>query len=471
MKTSNSFSKTKLTAFILAFDQDTNMHSPLSKYMHPVAGIPMILRVVKALRGLSDQQELPTDLDINVVTTKDTYSQIKESLSSYLVSYTQQSHLKNVVDSIKSELTTKCDSQIILFVSADSFLLQTNDLISIIKSFQKSAKDLTIAAPTQNSGLKHQIEEAAKSDKLSSFSKKLRSNIYIFKKTIVNNIFSLSHSYKADDLTSYLAGIFFKFLQKNPEKASYLSLNEDISYPIESQQELAVTTKKVFYKKAMQLMDRGVVIIDPESTYIEDDVDIKPTATIYPNTYILGGSQIAEGCEVEPNSIIRDSKIGCYVKIKAGSYLENAIVESHSLIGPYARLRPETHIGNHCKVGNFVETKKAIFADHVKASHLSYLGDVEIGSNVNIGCGTITCNYREDHKKYKTLIEDNVFVGSDVQLIAPIKVGKGSVIGSGSTITDDVPPNSLAIARAKQVIKIDRIVNNKSQRVKDTSKD
>ncbi len=469
MKTSNSFSKTKLTAFILAFDRDSSMHSPLSRYMHPVAGIPMVLRVFKALRGLSDQQELPIELDINIVTTKDTHSQIKESLSSHSVSYIQHSHLKNVIDSIKSALTARCDSQAVLFVSADSFLLQINDLISIIKSFQKSSKDLTIALSTQNLALKHQMEQAARNNTVSDFSRKI--NIYILEKTIINDIFSLSHSHQKDDLTVSLADMFFRFSQQNPEKVSYLPLSEDISYPVESQQELATATKKVFYKKAMQLMDRGVVIIDPESTYIEDDVDIKPTTIIYPNTYILGNSQIAEGCEVEPNAIIRNSKIGCGVKVKAGSYLENAIVESHSLIGPYARLRSETHIGSHCKIGNFVETKKAIIADHVKASHLSYLGDVEIGSNVNIGCGTITCNYREDHKKYKTLIEDNVFVGSDVQLIAPIRVGKGSVIGSGSTITNEIPPNSLAIARAKQVIKTDRTANNKSQRVKDPSKD
>ena len=218
-------------------------------------------------------------------------------------------------------------------------------------------------------------------------------------------------------------------------------------------------------------MDRGVIIINPENTYIEDDVDIEATTIIYPNTYISGASQIAKGCEIEPNSIIRNSRIGCYVKIKAGSYIDSATIESHSVIGPYARLRPETHVGNHCKIGNFVEAKKATFADHVKASHLSYLGDVEIGSNVNIGCGTITCNYREDHKKYKTLIEDNVFVGSDVQLIAPIKIGKGSVIGSGSTITDEVPPNSLAIARAKQVIKTDRTVNHNSEKIKNSSED
>ena len=470
MNISSSFSKAKLTTFILAFDQGIGMHSSLSKYMHPVAGLSMILRVIKTLNGLSNQRELPIDLDIHLVTTKETYPQIKELLSSYPISYIWQDNLKSTVDHIKLNLTTKHDSNTILFVNADSFLIQVNDLISIIKNFQKSSTDIAIATHTQDF-LKYQMEGTFKNDKLSDFSKNFRSNIYVIKKTTINNILSLPYSYQKGNLAENLANIFFKFLQKNPANVSYLSLDEDISYPIDSQQELAIATKEVFQKKCQKLMDRGVVIIDPEGTYIEDDVDIKATTIIYPNTYILGDSQIAEGCEIEPNSMIRDSKIGSYVKIKAGSYLEGTTIESHSVIGPYARLRPETHIGEHCKIGNFVETKKAVFADHTKAAHLSYLGDVEIGSNVNIGCGTITCNYREDHKKYKTLIEDNVFVGSDVQFIAPVKIGKGSIIGSGSTITDEVPPNSLAIARAKQVIKKDRVVNNNLKKIKDVSKD
>ena len=460
-------SKTKLTAFVLAFDESSGMYSSLSKYVHPVAGVPMILRVVKTLMGLSNQQEAPADLDICVVTTKEAYPQVKTLLSSYLISYIQQDNLKSAIDNIRSKIAT--DSQFILFINADSFLIQINDLISIIKKLQKSSTDLAVGAYIQAlDSLKGHIEN---NNKFSHFSKRSSSNIYIIKKNIANDLLSSSHSYQKNGLIGNLADMFLTFSQKNQLKTSYILLDKDIAYPVNSQQELAIATKKVFQRKCQKLMDRGVIITDPESTYIEDDVDIKATTLIYPNSYILGDSQIAEGCEVEPNSMIRDAKIGSHVKIRAGSCLEGAVVESHSVVGPYARLRPGTHIGKHCRIGNFVETKKAILADHVKASHLTYLGDTEIGANVNIGCGVVTCNYREDHKKYKTLIEDNVFVGSDVQFIAPIKVGKGSVIGSGSTITDEVPPNSLAIARAKQVIKKDRKANDKATGTKKSSKD
>ena len=140
-------------------------------------------------------------------------------------------------------------------------------------------------------------------------------------------------------------------------------------------------------------------------------------------------------------------------QIRAGSYLEEATVHAKASIGPYARLRPDTEIGIDAHVGNFVEMKKVKFGAGSKAGHLTYLGDAEIGKNVNIGCGTITCNYAPDRKKYKTTIGDNAFVGSDTQFIAPIHVGEGAVIGSGSTITKDVPAHALAVARGKQIIK------------------
>jgi bifunctional UDP-N-acetylglucosamine pyrophosphorylase/glucosamine-1-phosphate N-acetyltransferase len=141
------------------------------------------------------------------------------------------------------------------------------------------------------------------------------------------------------------------------------------------------------------------------------------------------------------------------VQIKAGSYLEECVIRTKAVVGPYARLRPETEIGRDARVGNFVEMKKVKFGDGAKAGHLTYLGDAEVGSGTNIGCGTITCNYAVDHKKYKTKIGNDVFVGSDTQFIAPVEIGDGAVIGSGSTITKDVPAGALAVARGKQFIK------------------
>jgi bifunctional UDP-N-acetylglucosamine pyrophosphorylase/glucosamine-1-phosphate N-acetyltransferase len=200
-------------------------------------------------------------------------------------------------------------------------------------------------------------------------------------------------------------------------------------------------------------MESGVLLLDPHTTYIEETVKIDPGTAIYPNVFIRGQTRIAGFCSIESNTFIIDCDIESGVHIKAGSYLERTKIHSEAHIGPYARLRPETVIGSKAHVGNFVEMKKTKFGKGSKASHLTYLGDAEIGENVNIGCGTITCNYAVDRKKYKTIIGDNVFVGSDTQFVAPVTIGKDAVIGSGSTITKDVPERALAVARAHQIIK------------------
>jgi bifunctional UDP-N-acetylglucosamine pyrophosphorylase/glucosamine-1-phosphate N-acetyltransferase len=155
---------------------------------------------------------------------------------------------------------------------------------------------------------------------------------------------------------------------------------------------------------------------------------------------------------LEPGVIIRDCVLGRGVTIKAGSVLTGSKVGDDVSIGPMAHLRPDTVLGNHVKIGNFVETKKIVMGEGSKASHLTYLGDAEIGKDVNIGCGTITCNY-DGVKKHRTIIGDNVFVGSDVQLVAPVEVGRNSLIAAGTTVTKDVPPDSLVIARTPQVNK------------------
>jgi bifunctional UDP-N-acetylglucosamine pyrophosphorylase/glucosamine-1-phosphate N-acetyltransferase len=201
-----------------------------------------------------------------------------------------------------------------------------------------------------------------------------------------------------------------------------------------------------------ELMLSGVTLIDPATAYIEAGVEIGADTVIAPNVQISGSTVIGTECTVEANVIIRDCRIGSGVTIKAGSVLTEAEVGADAAIGPMAHLRPGSKLGAHVKIGNFVETKKIVMGEGSKASHLTYLGDAEIGRDVNIGCGTITCNY-DGVNKHRTVIGDNVFVGSDVQLVAPVTVGSNSLIAAGTTVTRDVPPDSLVIARTPQVNK------------------
>ncbi len=199
-------------------------------------------------------------------------------------------------------------------------------------------------------------------------------------------------------------------------------------------------------------MVAGVTLIDPETTYIDEGVTIGADSVIHPGCQIGGGSIIGSGCEIEQNVTITGCRIGDDCHIKAASVLESSELADDVAVGPMAHLRPGTQLAAHVKIGNFVETKKITMGAGSKASHLTYLGDAEIGSNVNIGCGTITCNY-DGVNKHRTLIGDDVFIGSDVQLVAPVSVGRNSLVAAGTTVTTDVPPDSLALSRVPQVNK------------------
>ncbi|MDO3377721.1 bifunctional UDP-N-acetylglucosamine diphosphorylase/glucosamine-1-phosphate N-acetyltransferase GlmU [Geoalkalibacter halelectricus] len=193
----------------------------------------------------------------------------------------------------------------------------------------------------------------------------------------------------------------------------------------------------------------GVSLVDPACTYIDAGVEIGAETLIHPNVHLRGATRVGPGCEIEPGAVISDSVLGAGVHVKAGTVMSEARIGDACALGPMAHLRPGTVLKGRNKLGNFVETKKATFDEKAQASHLTYIGDAEVGKNVNIGCGTITCNY-DGVNKYQTIIEDDVFVGSDTQFVAPVRIGRGSLIGAGSTITKDVPAGALALSRAEQ---------------------
>ncbi len=195
----------------------------------------------------------------------------------------------------------------------------------------------------------------------------------------------------------------------------------------------------------------GVTLPDPRSTYIDAGVTIGADTLVFPGAHLLGETALGAGCVVEPGVIVRDSQIAAGVHLKAGSVLEGAEVGPGCAIGPMAHLRPGTVLVGDNKIGNFVETKKARLDIGSQASHLTYLGDAEVGRDVNFGCGTITCNY-DGRDKHLTVVEDNVFVGSDVQLVAPVRIGRNALLAAGSTITKDVPADALALSRCEQKV-------------------
>jgi len=216
--------------------------------------------------------------------------------------------------------------------------------------------------------------------------------------------------------------------------------------------ELVAIDRQLRMQKGRQLMNEGVTIFYPETCVIDTGVEIAPDTVVEPFVQILGTTRIGAECRIRSFSVIRNSVIGDGVLVRPGCVIDESHVQAGAVLGPYSHLRPGSEIGEGAHVGNFVETKKIRLGKGSKANHLTYLGDAEIGAGVNIGAGTITCNYDGRHK-HKTVIEDGVFVGSDSTLVAPLRVGRDAYIGAASCITEDVPPDSLAVGRSRQIVK------------------
>jgi bifunctional UDP-N-acetylglucosamine pyrophosphorylase/glucosamine-1-phosphate N-acetyltransferase len=252
---------------------------------------------------------------------------------------------------------------------------------------------------------------------------------------------------------------------RHPEAEEVLGVND--------RRELAAATRALHRRKANILMAEGVTILDPATTYVDMDVKVGPDSILEPGVMLLGATEIGRGVSIGAGTRIADSIVGDGTTILPYCVVAASRIGKSCRIGPFAHLRPDTQLDEEVRIGNFVETKKIRMGQGSKANHLSYLGDAEIGKRANIGAGTITCNY-DGVQKLRTIIEDEVFIGSDTQLVAPVRVKRGAYVGAGSTITKDVPPHALAISRAQQVVKEDwakRFSPSARQKRKDKGKE
>jgi len=244
---------------------------------------------------------------------------------------------------------------------------------------------------------------------------------------------------------------FYQLLKEEIDKDTMYHITceqEEELLVIDSPVALAQAGKALRFRINQKHMKQGVILLDPDQVYIESEVEIESGVMIYPGTFLQGKTKIEKDCVIGPNTRIENSHLHPNVHVEYSVILDSSIGKS-STIGPFAYLRPNSHIGAHVKIGDFVEVKNACIGDYTKASHLTYIGDADIGKNVNFGCGTITVNY-DGEKKHRVIVEDDAFIGCNTNLVAPVMVRKGGYIAAGSTITKEVPEDALAIARARQ---------------------
>jgi bifunctional UDP-N-acetylglucosamine pyrophosphorylase/glucosamine-1-phosphate N-acetyltransferase len=443
---------------IMAAGKGTRLKSKYPKVLHEVGGKPLLAHVIAAAR-----QVVPPE-DIFVIIGHDA-ERVRHSVQQTGVQFVVQEPQRGTGHALmcaKPALTSYRD---VIVLSGDAPRI-TPATIAKMGDFhqQKKAAMTILSASLENpTGYGRLIRDRAHRDEVKEVIEEKSATVAQKKLREINSGFYVFS-------TGPLFANIERLKTNNPHGEYYLT---DMAAVLRREKERVVATEaadpteilggntraelveldqKMRREKCRQLMSAGVTIFYPESCVIDWDVEVAADTIIEPFVQLLGRTRIGSDCRIRSYSVIQNSRIASGVLVRPGCVLDEAEVAEGAMLGPYSHLRPGTEIGPGAHIGNFVETKKIRIGKGSKANHLTYLGDSEIGEGVNIGAGTITCNYDGVHK-HKTTIGDGAFIGSDATLVAPIKIGKGAYVAAGSCITDDVPPDSLALGRARQTVK------------------
>ena len=438
---------------ILAAGKGTRMKSARPKVLHRVAGQPLIERVLACTAAIHPRS-----------TTVVIGHQAKE-LTTALAGHhglnfvVQEPQLGTAHALMSTQGAFAGQTGALVLLSGDVPLLTPGTLQALVDWHEKTGAAATVVTAVVDDPHGYgrivrtgeQIARIVEQKDASPAEREIReinSGIYAFS---IDGLFDAVRGITAENAQKeyYLPDLVKIYRQRGLIVETVTSSNPDEIRGINSRVELAAVSRIVRDQKTAELMASGVTIEDPATAYIDAGVTIGADTIVHPNVALEGRTTIGAGCEIHGGTRIVDSRIGDRVTILNHCVINNSAVADDASIGPFAHLRSEVDIRARAKVGNFVELKKTVLGAGSKASHLAYLGDATIGDKVNIGAGTITCNY-DGTSKRQTVIEDGAFIGSDSQLIAPVTIGKGAYIGSGSTIREDVPAGALAVTAGKQ---------------------
>lgn len=443
-----------LATIILAAGKGTRMKSDLPKVLHPLMGSPMLSYTIEL-----SLNEVKAERTMIVVGHQ--ADQIEKRFADPRIEFIHQEEQLGTGHAVLQALPLLHGFRgTVLILCGDVPLVKGETLRSFTETFWRNDSTLAVLSavvkdPTgygrilrdSEGWLERIVEEKEASEQEKSI-REINTGIFCVRSTFLAE--GLKEIRKENAQGEYYLTDLVEVARKRDLRCSAHMVADPMEVMgINTRIDLAMAMEVLRQEKIRELMLSGVTIIDPKATYVDRTVVIGKDTTLYPNCTIEGDTRIGEQCVIEPNSKISDSEIGREVTIRSHCVITESRIEDRAIIGPFAHLRPKSEIKAKAKIGNFVEVKKSVIGRGSKANHLAYIGDSLVGEEVNIGAGTITCNY-DGYEKHQTIIGDRVFVGSNVELVAPVKVGSRSSIGAGTTVTKDVPEGALAISRVKQ---------------------
>ena len=438
-----------IDAIILAAGQGTRMKSNKAKVLHQLGGKSLLQHVVDAIKPLSSS--------INIVIGNDA-ELVKNSINNHSINWVLQKKQLGTGHAVQQATSNINGEATCVILYGDVPLFSTNTIKSLISKSESTGFSLLSVILDNPTGYgriirdKNKLIKAIVEDKDTNRQEQKIDEIntgimaiqgFLLKKYITQ----LETDNSQGEL--YLTDIVKIAVKDSVTISSLVCDNVSEVMGINDKNQLAEAERIYQQQQAKDMMSNGLTIKDPSRFDCRGNLIFGKDCSVDINVVFEGENELGENVLIAPNCIIKNAKIGDHAEIKANTIIDNAVIGSHATVGPFARIRPETKVGNNARIGNFVEVKKSSIDDGSKVPHLSYVGDSTIGQNVNVGAGVITCNY-DGVNKHQTIIKNGAFIGSDTQLIAPVTVGENATIGAGSTITQDVPGEKLTLSRKKQ---------------------
>ncbi len=457
----------ELHIVLLAAGKGTRMKSARPKVLHPACGLPLIEHVLRAAD--------PLNPGTTVVVLGHEADMVKAGLSGRqaLSLVVQEPQLGTGHALLQAEAPLAGRRGTVIVLSGDVPLLRADTLQRLAGTHAGSGAAATVLTATvddpagygrivRENGEISRIVEHRDATQAEREIREINSSIYAF---ALEPLFDALRTIGSENAQGefYLPDLVRIYRRRGLGVGTVMLDDPTEILGVNSRRDLSVVSAHLRDRKNGALMDAGVTIVDPATTWVEPDVTIGADTVLHPGVYLQGCTRIGARCELQSNVRIVDGTLADDVFVNSFSVINESHVGAGARIGPFAHLRPQSDVGEHAHVGNFVELKKTSLGRGSKANHLAYLGDAAIGEGVNVGAGTITCNY-DGVTKNQTVIEDGAFIGSDSQLIAPVRVGKGAYVAAGSSITMDVPADALAIARGTQVNKEGWVARRKARR-------